>query len=414
MTAAIPVPSYASLAAGGRLSLLFWLSLLARLSFAMTSLSLFLLFMSEYGSPAGGGAAIAGFGIANVIATPIRGRLLDRYGTRFVLPVLGSAYGAMLVATIVTVSTDCPILIPLIFTVVAGLFLAPMGAIMRVRWADRYPETAPKARAYSVDAAAEETIYAIGPAAAGLIVGFVSPAAAMIATAGLGIAGTIGFSLLDREYVAPQADSADDATHARPSTSLLRQRGFVPLVLVLLMVGGGLGVFEVAAPVFGGNEGSSVSAGLLLTVFAVASALGGIAYGARTWRSALMTRFAVIAVAYFAILCVFVVADSLLWFTVVAAGFGVLFAPAMITGYMLVDTIGSPRQATERTSWVNAAMNSGAAIGSGIGGIVLASHSAGPVLAVCGVMGLAVIGLVVVQRLFHSNAGHATTTSEQS
>lgn len=400
MSTSTPTPGYATLIVGGRLSLLFWLSLLARLSFAMTSLSLFLLFASEYGSPASGGAAIAGFGIANVVATPIRGRFLDCYGTRFVLPALGSAYGVMLAATIATTRSDCPIAVPLVCTVIAGLFLAPMGAVMRVRWAMKYPGTAAKARAYSVDAAAEEAIYAIGPAVVGLLVGFVSPVATMVATVTLGVLGTVGFALLNAGCIAPQRESSGDEMKPHTTTSLLRQPGFLSLVVILIMVGGGLGIFEVAAPVFSSDKGNSASAGFLLTVFAVASAVGGIVYGARTWSTPLALRLTLIAAAYFTILCAFTQVESLLWFAVASAVSGLLFAPAMITGYMLVDTIGSPQRATERTSWINAAMNFGAAIGSGVGGAVLVNQSVGLVLASSGIIGLVIIGLVSATNIW--------------
>ncbi|MFT2690666.1 hypothetical protein [Clavibacter zhangzhiyongii] len=84
-------------------------ALLGRLSFAMVTLGLLLLVQSATGSFAAAGLASGAFGLANVLASPARARLVDARGQRPVLVALALGHAPGLVALLAVVRADAPV-----------------------------------------------------------------------------------------------------------------------------------------------------------------------------------------------------------------------------------------------------------------------------------------------------------------
>jgi hypothetical protein len=61
----------------------------------------------------------------------------------------------------------------------------------------------------------------------------------------------------------------------------LRSRGLQTIVIAMLPVGFAFGSIEVMLPAFADAEGSRQFAGVLIAIWSVGSAVGGILYGAR-------------------------------------------------------------------------------------------------------------------------------------
>ena len=151
----------------------------------------------------------------------------------------------------------------------------------------------------------------------------------------------------------------------------LRQPGFALVLVALLAVGIVLGTVEVAAPAVAESVGSVGVAGILLAAFAAGSAIGGLLYGQRTWRASLTTRLLTAAAAMTA----FCAASTLLP-GVVALGIGLaivgfFLAPSLVTGYLLADELTTPEVRTEASSWINTAVNAGAAAAAVVVGLVV-------------------------------------------
>ena len=77
---------------------------------------------------------------------------------------------------------------------------------------------------------------------------------------------------------------------------------------------------------------------------------------------------------------------------------GALLAPLMVSGYLAADELVDQRAQTEASSWVNTAINTGAAIGSGLMGVSADLLPAGGALVVCVIAGAAVL-LVCLPKL---------------
>lgn len=372
-------------------------SLLGRLSLAMSGLSLVLLLERETGSFAIAGVVTAVMGVANVIATPWRARLIDRYGQAPVLAPLGVIHGIALLAFIVSASLPVPALLAL--SVVAGAFSPPMGATMRVIWRRALAHGPHQKRGFSLDAVSEEVMFTAGPLIAAVIAAIFTPAVSLAVSAAAVIIGTVTFvaSPLSRR----QRGYRTSRRTPRPGPAVvtpMRTPGFMIIALALVVPGIMLGAVEIAAPAIGPNGGSIIFAGLLLALFAAGSAVGGLAFGRLEIRLSLPRQILVLAVAMLALSMFVVLIPGQ---TVLLVGFalmGALLAPLMISGYLAADELVDHRAQTEASSWVNTAINAGAAIGSGLMGVSADFLPAGGALMVCVIAGAAVL-LICLPKL---------------
>lgn len=227
---------------------------------------------------------------------------------------------------------------------------------MRVLWSALLPTGSVRARAYSIDAVCEELLFTTGPLIAAAVISAASPAAGLLVTAAVAVVGTLGMtsSPLSRRHIAV---ATPPPTSARP----LRQPGFVPVLVALVAVGVVLGTVEVAAPAFAVDLGSVELAGLLLAAFAAGSAFGGLLYGRRTWKSSVVHRLLIAGAAMIALSALLPVMPSTLLLGIGLAAVGFFLAPSLVTGYLLTDELTTPEVRTEASSWINTAVNTGAA-----------------------------------------------------
>ncbi len=116
----------------------------------------------------------------------------------------------------------------------------------------------------------------VGPLLTAVIATVLSPAAALVISAVSVIAGTTIFTALPpSRALQPDRD--------RPSAGLLgalSSPGVRTLVLTSLPAGIGIGICEITLPAFSDAEGAASTAGVLLALWSVGSASGGLAYGA--------------------------------------------------------------------------------------------------------------------------------------
>ena len=85
-----------------------------------------------------------------------------------------------------------------------------------------------------------------------------------------------------------QPPSRDWRPHAEAGShgalGALRSGGVRTLMLATLPIGFCFGAVEISLPAFAKQYGAPEWAGVLLSIWALASAVGGLAYGARNWR----------------------------------------------------------------------------------------------------------------------------------
>jgi predicted MFS family arabinose efflux permease len=355
-------------------------ALLGRLSLAMVSLALLLAVVDATGSFAIAGLMTGAFGLANVIASPWRARLVDRWGQRRVLNLLALTNAASLcfLAYLLSQGADTVLFLGIV-AVLTGLSTPPLGASMRVLWASVTPAGPVRTRAYSVDAVAEELTFTTGPVAIAAIIAATSPLAGLLVTAAVVVTGTIGMTsgpVSAQQKGAPQRLASED----KP----LRQKGFIPNLIILLGVGIVLGAIEVAVPATADRGNSVALAGWLLSAFAAGSAIGGLLYGQRTWRSSLRSRLVVLCALMSAGTIALAFVDSILVSVLILVAVGFFLAPSLITGYLVADSITAPAARTEASSWINTSVNLGASLSAAAVGLIVDRSSPGTALLIGG------------------------------
>ncbi len=384
-------PSYRAVLSTRHAARSFLPSVLGRLSLATSGLALVLLLEEATGSFAIAGAVTAALGIANVVATPWRARLIDRLGQIVPLTALGIGHAVSLIVLGLTAEAGLPILLCL--GVLAGVSAPPFGATMRVLWSTALPVGGMRTRGFSLDAVAEEVTFAVGPLLAALLAVIVDPFASLLLAASC---VAVGAALFVTSPLSRQQRGSHKAGHAesRPITSPLRSRGFPPIVIAMIAPGVILGCIEIAAPAVAESASNTLLSGVLLALFAGASALGGLLYGRVQLRPVLERQLLVLSLAPLFIFA----ATGLIGGTMAALiGFalsGLCLAPQLIVGYLAADARTDPRAGTEASSWINTAVNLGAALGAVIFGavtdttgpglgLVISAMIAGAIMAIC-------------------------------
>lgn len=354
--------------------------LLGRLSLAMIGLALLLAVVDATGSFAIAGLLTGAFGLANVIASPWRARLVDRWGQRRILNLLSATNAAALCMLAALLSQGVDTVLVLGTTaILIGLSTPPLGAAMRVLWASVTPAGPIRIRAYSVDAVAEELTFTTGPVAIAAIIAATSPLAGLLVTAALVLTGTIGMTS------GPVSAHHTGAAHRLASKDKpLRQKGFIPNLIILLGVGIVLGAIEVAVPATADRGTSVTLAGSLLSAFAAGSAIGGLLYGQRTWHSSLGTRLVVLCALMSAGTIALAFAASILATALILIAVGFFLAPSLITGYLVADSITAPAARTEASSWINTSVNLGASLSAAATGLIIDQSSPAAALTIGG------------------------------
>ncbi|HEY2263423.1 MAG TPA: MFS transporter [Streptosporangiaceae bacterium] len=339
----------------------------ARLSFGMAGLSLLLLIHHATGSFAAAGAA-AGAYSAGTLTAPFKSRLMDRRGQRAILPLLGLAAAAVLLAmTALALAGGRDPAPYIVLCAAAGALVPPVGAAMRAWWAAASGGGQNLERAYSLDAAAEETLFTAGPLLAGLAVTAAGPVLPLLATAVLLAAGCL---LLAAPGAGAPAGGPARAGRAGP----LAVPGFRVLLAIVLATSLGLGAIDVtitARAVDGGHPGA---AGYILAALSLGSALGGLAWGKLQHRSRTSTQMTCLLAAMAGGIALSALAPDLLLAGVVLALTGTVLAPSAVLSYLSAERLAGP--GAEASTWINTAWNAGVAAGFALTG--LAVGRAGP------------------------------------
>jgi predicted MFS family arabinose efflux permease len=361
-------------------------SIVGRLSLATSGLALVLLLEQSTGSFALAGAITAVLGIANVVATPLRARLIDNRGQTVVLGALGVGHAASLTALALAPHADAPWL--LILAAAAGATSPPFGATMRVVWSSALSPGRSRSLGFSLDAVAEEVTFAVGPLLAALLAVIVDPSASLLLSAGCVALGTVLFIASPRSrqqrgsHSAKLAETADDTAPRAAAIAPLRSPGFLVVVVAMVAPGMILGGIEIAAPAIGAAESNTLLAGILLALFAGASAAGGLLYGHLSIQPRLERQL----LGFVVVLLTVSAAVGLVGGTVAAlVGFtlsGLFLAPLLIVGYLAADARTDPRVRTEASSWINTAVNLGAALGAAVFGAITDTTGPGSALAI--------------------------------
>ena len=359
----------------------FWSAMLGRLSYATVGFALILQVQRATGSYSCAGAAAVTYGLTAALLAPLRARLVDRWGRRRALPlmagctallliliaVLGEHFGGEATFALIALSG------------LVGCGLPPLGPVTRGVWADSASGDVELRAAYSLDTVAEEGLFTAGPLLVGVVVAVADARSALLLTAVLMLVGT-GAMVRSPLMLEPAAVSDVDDTAlpiGAPAPSLLARPAFVSLLLVLFGVGAGPGGVELAA-IAVARGSAAASTGAVLAALNLGSAAGGMAYGARAWRSDASTHLVVLCgllAAGIGGLAVLSGSAALLVFGVAAFLVGLCISPLLIADYTSADALSDRSTRTQASTMVSTVNNLGGSIGTAATGLLLDSGS---------------------------------------
>ncbi|MFF4247571.1 MFS transporter [Streptomyces sp. NPDC001822] len=350
----------------------------ARQPFAMLTIGIVLLVQHTTGSYGSAGAVAAVSGVSMAVFAPQSGRLADRFGQRVVLLPGVVVHAASVGALTALALADAPLWALFLAAVPTGASIPQVGPMVRARWAALLgaapgrPASPLMATAAAFESVTDEFTFVIGPVLATALCTGVHPAAGLVAEAALTLFGGILFAA----QRATQPTPRDTTTATEPHRSALSVPGVRVLAISFLGIGAVFGGMQVSLTAFSEEIGRPGVNGLLYGVFAAGNMLAGIACGAIAWKSSPRRR---LIVGYVAL----TLTASGLWAVHSApllAGLGLLvglcIAPALISGYTLVEALVPASARTEAFTWLTGAVALGQAAAVTVAGRLADAHGA--------------------------------------
>ncbi|MFE5741141.1 MFS transporter [Streptomyces celluloflavus] len=330
---------------------------LARQPFAMLTIGIVLLVKSTTGSFGTAGVVSAATGVSMALFAPQGGKLADHFGQRAVLLPGVLVHVAGVAALITLALAHAPLWALIAVAVPTGASTPQVGPMVRARWAARLGGTPLMPTAAAFESVTDEFTFVVGPVLATALCTGVHPAAGLIAEAALTLAGGLLFAAQRRSQPPAHGTGSGD----RPRVSALSVPGVRVLIVAFLGIGLVFGGMQVSLTAFTQDIGRPGINGVLYGIFAAGNMLAGIACGAIAWKVGPRRR---LLVAY----GLLTLATAPLWLIsavpllgAVGLVVGLCIAPALITGYTLVETLVPASARTEAFTWLTGAVALGQA-----------------------------------------------------
>lgn len=361
--------------------------LLARLPISTFNISAMLMIQIQYDRWEIAGRVVAVGVIVWALQTLPTARWVDRKGQRMMIPltalfVIGTI---ILIATAMTRGPE-----PLLWLGVAIASLSgPLGSLTRARWSHILDSDEDIHTAFSLEGAFDEVLFVAGPAVVTALAYSVHPASGLVLAA-IGMVVGIALLLAQRETEPPaHGDGDTGGLGRRVPAAVIAAAG------VAVALGAMFGALDISTVAFAKEGGHEKWAGLIIGVISSGSFVGGLAYGARHWRTPLWKRL-VIASILLAVGFVALANMPNLWLYA-GIGFvaGLAIAPSITSMDSVAQRVVKQSQLTEGMAWLRIGLGAGVALGSWVSGRVIdqAGHAAGLQVMAWSALGVAVFAI---------------------
>lgn len=253
-------------------------ALIGRLPMAMTGLAVTLLVVAETGRYGLAGAVAGVLTLTAAVGGPVGAGLSDRLGQHRVIPVLIISACTSLGLLTAAVLVGTPLWTWLALAGVAGLTGPNLGAMIRARWAHVAQDQAQLGTAFALESTLDEVAFVVGPPLATALAVGIAPWSAIAAGILLSLSGAL--ALAGQRATEPPAapGAASDGPPIWRSTTLHL------VTLLLLLMGGVFGAFEVATVAYAQEHDVVAATGVILALFALGSGITGVVLGMRPGR----------------------------------------------------------------------------------------------------------------------------------
>ena len=330
--------------------------LTARFPNGMTSLAILLHIEAVTGSYGAAGLVLAATSIGQAVAGPVTSRWMGRWGMRRVLTTTLLVCAASLTAVALLA---LPLPGYMILGLVCGLSTPPVQSAVRTI----YPKMVTSRQLtplFSLDASLQEIIWIIAPVLITFVATQVGTVPALLLIVMILLGGGAWFILspeVGRVRI-PRSRNALGKVVLKPPVLLATVIGFLLI--------GACAAVEVG--VVASFEHGSLTAGVVLAVFAVGSLVGGLAFGHIPIGPWAMARRLLIVTVGLALTMVML---NVFWLggTLVLAGIGI--APALAVLFAITSASVKFSETAEAFGWAGTGQLIGAAAGSAVAGFLV-------------------------------------------
>jgi MFS family permease len=340
--------------------------LLARLPIGLNGLAILLFLREETGSFAVAGAASGGLALGMAFGSPLNGRLVDRYGARVLLG-LSATHATGLLALLGPGKAGAPAGVLVAAAVLTGLQMPPVSNALRTLYPRLVGDELLRG-AYALDSVLTESIFIAGPLLIAALVALIGPSAALVLSA---TAVLSGVTLFLAAMPSEEAGGLQAGRRASSRVGALRSRGIRTLLFSMLPVGFAFGTLEVALPAFADDHGRPELSGVLIAVWSVASAGGGLIYGARAGEMKLSRVHVSVALLLPVTFLPLALAGPVWTMALLVLPAGLGIAPLIASRNELAGLVAPADSETEAYAWPVTALVGGVSLGAAAAGAIV-------------------------------------------
>ncbi|WP_404959680.1 MFS transporter [Streptomyces sp. 147326] len=342
----------------------------ARLPFGMLTISILLLVQHTTGSYGSAGIVAAVTGVSMALSAPVMGIFTDRFGQSAVLLPVVLTHAAAVSGLAALALAGAPVWALALAAVPAGASVPQVGPMVRARWAAKLEGSPLLPTAAAFESVTDEFTFVVGPVLATALCTGVHPAAGLVTEAALTLLGGLLFAAQRATQPKPHAPAAAGEKRA----FALSFPGLRVLIFAFLGIGAVFGGMQVSLAAFSNEIGNPGANGLLYGVFAAGNMIAGIAMGAIAWKIGPRRRLILGYIGLTAAASVLWAAHSMILLGALGLVVGLCIAPALITGYTMVEQLIPANARTEAFTWLTGSIAFGQAIAVILAGRLTDAH----------------------------------------
>lgn len=334
--------------------------LLARLPMSTVGISTTLMVQIQYGKWEIAGRVAAIGVLVWALQTMPTARLIDRKGQRMMAPLAALFVLGVLILGVTAMmrGPEWLLWVGAAISSVSG----PVGSLTRARWSHILDNDDEIHTAFSLEGALDEVLFVAGPSLATVLAYAVHPTSGLALAV---VANVVGLTLLLRERRTEPPARGDE-----PGQGLGRKvpAGVIATAFIALALGAMFGAFDISTVAFAKESGHGWAGGVVLGIISAGSFVGGLAYGARKWKTPLWKRLLVGAVLVGLGFASLALMPNLVSFAAVGFVVGMTIAPAITAQDSVAQRLVPQTQLIEGMAWLRIGLGGGVAVGGWLSG----------------------------------------------